>query len=279
MCSMIYVMTCFVQCPICTGHSTAAGNPGKSDAVSRTYEFTTPQDKIRRTQSGPSVQQQSHEKTSMPSNHRRPVGRAGRTKKHKKHVKKQMKADGQKEATGKTAPNAPAAQPGNSNVPQTAETGNPPDGGATTVAKPAETALPETGAPKNPRKTAAKSMAVPVKTEGDDGEDTESDADDETKEEPAETPGPPSAVRERHVATAATENLRRPATQQQLAATPQPAPDASNPDPSQANPANAPGPEVTPETSGGRKKRREKTAQEKANHARYVKFSRHIKSA
>ena len=83
MCSMIYVMTCFVQCPICTGHSTAAGNPGKSDAVSRTYEFTTPQDKIRRTQSGPSVQQQSHEKTSMPSNHRRPVGRAGRTKKHK----------------------------------------------------------------------------------------------------------------------------------------------------------------------------------------------------
>ena len=98
-----------------------------------------------------------------------------------------MKADGQKEATGKTAPNAPAAQPGNSNVPQTAETGNPPDGGATTVAKPAETALPETGAPKNPRKTAAKSMAVPVKTEGDDGEDTESDADDETKEEPAET--------------------------------------------------------------------------------------------
>ena len=272
-------MTCFVQCPTCTGHSTVAGNPGKSDAVSKTYEFATPQDKIRRTHSGPPTEQQSHEKTSMPSNHRRPVGKAGRFKRQKKHVKKQMKAGGQKEATGQTAPNAPAAQPGNSNTPQTAETGSPPDGGATTVAKPAETALPEPVAPKTERKTAAKSMAAPVKTEDDDEEDAETDEDNETKEEPADTPGPPSAVREKHVATATTENLRRPDTQQQLAASPQPAPDASNPDPSQANQANVPVPEVTPETSGGRKKRREKTAQEKANHARYVKFSRHIKSA
>eukprot|EP00435_Cladocopium_sp_Y103_P014559 s1407_g3.t1 len=274
---------------MCTGEKLQpAKNPSVSADATETYGFTTPQDKIRRTQSGPS-DQQSREKTSMPSDHSRAAGKVKKSKKQKKHMKKHTKAGGQTEPNNETKPDAPTEQLDNSNPPQTAETGNPPDGGATNVVKPEGTALPETAVPNKTRKTAAKSMAMPPKTE-DDGVKAESDDDEEheeadddegeeTKPEPQETPGPPSEVRKKNVATAATENLRRPSTEQQLEKTPPPAPDASD-----SNQAKT-GPEVTPETDGtpgnggGRKKRREKTVQEKAMHARYMKFSRHIKSA
>ena len=141
--------------------------------------------------------------------------------------------------------------------------------------------------------------------------------EDQTKEEEPGTPGPLTAVRDRYAETAARENLRRPDTHQQMPSTPatptpaSPAPGTTAAAPPSAQTAQPPPPPPPPGTPaacpgnavavqkgvpvaagapadpdgggggppGGPKRRREKTPQEKANHARYMRFTRHIQSS
>ena len=152
-------------------------------------------------------------------------------------------------------------------------------------------ALPET-APKA-MATAAKSMPVPPKKEVKD------ELLGSKKEEPL-TPAPTVAVLQQAAQTTAHENLRRPETHQQLCSPAPSVPEAVCPHElmRQLQTAQPTAPSGTP-TAGGTstpavathaaapdstatvavpKKKREKTVEEKAHHARFMRFTRHIQS-
>lgn len=321
----------------------------------------TPPDRIRRNLSKENQNQTaSVPKTSNPG-------------KVKKRVSKRKKSGGQPSQKSTTQPAAAELTADQQAPPGDAP---PPDQSNTATQRPpAEQPDPtpsqagtEAGHAGPVKLTAAKSLAAP-KIKADHAAGASASACP-VKQEQLEPHGhlavnePTSAVRERHVATAAAENLRRPSTQQQLgtpggdhdmlspstqqAPTPTPSappqhngPNSTPPptqppqanattEPSQTNPPSVPGqanppiqpsqtspaanPPLTPcqlqilanqqqgrplgenmpgaqmpgaqmpgaqmSPSGGTvsRRRRQKTIQEKANHARFMRFTRHIKS-
>lgn len=304
-------------------------------AMNHTYGIQTPPDKIRRTGSVPEAVV-SREKTSMPTKIKRGPGGKRQKKTNKKqkanepHETAEMPEQHADESpdqpleaanTANIQPSAPDAEQGtaptaSTPVPSTLAGASEPQlaQGQHVDAPAPSDQTEETAAHKA---TAAKSKPTPPSTQqtvkGEvAGQETQvKKEEDQAKEEEPGTPGPLSAVRERHAETAARENLRRPDTHQQMPSTPAtptpaiPAPGtteqaaapsaqtAQPPPQPPSTPAALPGKVVGAQKEasgapadpdggggppGGPKKRREKTPQEKANHARFMRFTRHIQS-
>ena len=259
-----------------------------------THGIRTPQDKIRKTAS---VSELSHEKKSRPKNKCK-VKRKSKSGKKKTAVKAKVGnggAEAVQQATG------PPSTGGGGKVEIPPSSTEPGPGDATPATQyyspgskeptecPGKIVQAAPSDPPPPKATAAKSAATPP-----------------TKTEPTrlqvkhelETPG--SVRREQDVQQAMSDNLARASTQEQLAVTQSPQQTKPTNEAAQ-QPAQAPS--SSPPTTGGpapnseaktqapdedddenvkmkgeRKKRRAKTAQEKANHARFMRFTRHIQS-
>lgn len=315
--------------------------------LEETHAIFTPPDRIRRNQSK-SNQDASNPKVSHPRKVRKRFGkkRASNGQPSEK-LKSQTAAEDQTTAEQAPPGDAPPA-PSNSTQANTPEQAVPTP---SQVGSDADSTAPQ-------KLTAAKSLAAPkVKSNHDAGAGTahphikQEQPDRSAKSEALATKEPTSAVRERHVATAAAQNLRRPSTHQQLgtpvaerasssnqqAPTPTPSdppqpngpehnppptvlpqdnppsqtpqhnppsePPQANPPPSQTSPpanppanppvVNPPEPnqaqlattqqphqsqQMTPSGTTQSRRRRQRTLQEKANHARFMRFTRHIKS-
>lgn len=279
-----------------TASTVAASAEELRAALAHTHGFRTPPSKIRKTHStGP--EEPSREKTELAGGRR-----AAMVKKETKMARGTVKCQPAQPVAPASQPETTFAQPVTLPSNQITQTQPAPE--------PAHTA-------KRPKITAAKSSAAPKH----DTSDT-STAPAIAKSEPHEgvktptTPGPLSAVRERHVAAAAVENLRRPDSTQQLNQTATPTPSAGDVrecrDPLEAHINGLGGPatlahdddtadpgtdqvdepehdepaheskreepvDPAPEPPA-KKTRRPKTAQEKANHARFMRFTRHIQS-
>ena len=285
--------------------------------LARTHGIVTPKDKIRRGFSEP-VLSNSREKGSLPSKLKKGHGRKKGKVKSKAVKKggtgggqTQPTAPPQPDSAPLPLPNGPPDIPAQSGTePSAPPPPEPPVPGAQTeqpaAAPPNEGHPSPTGAPPSepavvPKPTAAKSMPAPKPT-------TAPVVPVKVKQEKAEdpaTPGPPSVVRENRVQHAMQENLRRPDTRQQLEspaptltqAPPDAQPSPGSPsslgdafayeEPAREGTSGAPKPAGTggdTEKSGteevkvGGKKRREKTLQEKAAHARFMRFTRNIQS-
>lgn len=295
----------YILCALLTGASPAstvgASQAELRSALALTHGIVTPPCKMRRYASAPALDEPSRQKTE-------PAVRVKRAKTEPAHPELKAGVSATSNMTLShnqpdpppaavllhAQPVTPADQQPNVSTTKTAQTlptGNtvPKTTGPATAAK----SLP---APK--RDTAVVQAAPAVKAEPDG------------VKSPA-TPGPVSEIRQRHAAIASLENLRRPESSQQLPGTPAPSPPAAPPDPrvtlnsgpgdseepneeddqheedhvvhdkEKCEPeGDAGGGEGTVETTkpAGRKPRREKTQQEKANHARFMRFSRHIQS-
>ena len=232
--------------------------------------FETPQERIRRGIS--TIQAPSHDKVSQPPKVKRPQ-------------KKKLKSKSSK-------PAVPALPNGN-----IAESTEAPAEVTEAPAERTEAPAPMV-APKGPC-TAAKSAPAPKAV-------TQIQPPHPKTEVPTPPPTPPavkepnSAARESAVQQVQNENLRRADTANQVPTTPAP---SATPEVPAATPASdtdsdesdddrqSVAPTVTPPTdppapagapvvapAPGRKKRRAKTLEEKAIHARFMRFTRHIQS-